>query len=230
MSQEVKLEQFTGPLDLLLQLIEQDQLNITEISLTRVTEQFFAYLDTLGASRPDELADFLVIATKLVYLKSKQLLPALQPEVGEGPSLADQLKMYARYREASKFIEELWNRGTVAYGRIEPRIVSTEFVLPNNAVAGELTKAMVWLLNRLKPVNPLPEVSIDRTISVRQKVESIFNSLKQLGKLTFSKLLGRAENRTDLIVSFLALLELVKHGRVSIEQSDSFSEMEIKKI
>src|SRR3989338_6596602 len=120
MAKEIKLEKFQGPLDLLLQLIEQDELNITEISLSNVTEQFFDYLNKLEESRSEELADFLVIATKLVYLKSKHLLPYLYPEADEGPSLAEQLKLYKRYADASKEIGRLWEQGSIASGRIEP--------------------------------------------------------------------------------------------------------------
>src|SRR3989339_1639297 len=107
MENKLKLDNFEGPLDLLLQLIEQEDLNITDIALSKITEQFFVHLDKMGKNRSEELADFLVIAAKLIFLKSKNLLPYLNPEEDEGESLADQLKMYKRYVEASKNIDEL---------------------------------------------------------------------------------------------------------------------------
>jgi len=226
---EIKLEQFSGPLDLLLQLIEQEELNITEISLSKVTEQYFDYLNKLEEHRPEELADFLVIATKLVYLKSRNLLPQILPEEEDGPTLAEQLKMYKRYIEASKEINRLWEAGNLGYGRMEPPLKAEGFVLPVNARAEDLKSALYNLLKRLKPINPLPKVSIDRAITVKQKIESIYNLLKQHKKISFMKILAEAENKTELIISFLAILELVKAGSATARQDRSFSDLEISK-
>lgn len=231
MTTELKLEKFQGPLELLLQLIDEEKLNITEIALAKVTEQYFKHMDTLDGERSEVLADFLVIATKLVYLKSKQLLPYLYPEADEGPSLADQLKLYKRYADASKLVEELWNQGSVAYGRVEPPAPRPEKItVPLNSHPTDLHASFLQLLKRLRPVAPLPEVSIDHSVSVKQKVESIFNWLKQWTTMSFKKLLGQAETKTEVIVSFLALLELVKQNKVKIEQGGAFEDMMIKKV
>ena len=228
--QEIKLEQFSGPLDLLLALIEQEKLSITEIALSKVTEQYFAYLNKLEDNRPEELADFLVIATKLVYMKSKQLLPQLTADEDDGPSLADQLKMYKRYIEASRDIYGLWNKNVLSYGRVEPPVKAEGFVLPANFGTEELKNSFYNLLKRLKPINPLPKVTIDRAISVKQKIDSIYNLLKQHRHLSFNQLLSEAGNKTEVIISFLALLELVKSGSAAIKQDSSFSDLEILKI
>jgi segregation and condensation protein A len=230
MAKDVKLEKFEGPLDLLLQLIEAEKLTITEISLSEVTDQFFQYLTTLEEQRPEELADFLVIATRLVYIKSRQLLPYLQPQEDEGASLADQLKFYKRYADASKQVEKMWNKGEMAYGRIEPPIAPTGFSAPLNAVASDLYSSMLVLLRRLKPINPLPQVKIDRTVSIQQKIKSIFEALQKIKKLSFKQVLGSAESRSEVIVSFLAILELVKQEKVSIQQEGSFRDMTIEKM
>ena len=230
MSKEVKLEKFEGPLDLLLQLIEREEMSISEISLSQVTEQFFNYLNGLENEQPEELADFLVIATRLVYLKSKNLLPHLQTEEAEGPSLADQLKMYKRYVDASKIVEKLWMAGKVAYGRIEPSVKPEGFLPPLNAAMVDLQTAMVFLLNRLKPINPLPQATIDRSVSIKQKVDSIYRALRERNKLNFNDILKNAGSRTEVIVSFLALLELVKQEKASIYQDGAFSAMMVKKV
>jgi len=227
MASEVKLEKFQGPLDLLLQLIELEKMDITEIALSEVTEQFLAYLDKLEHDRSEELADFLVIATKLVYLKSKTLLPYLYPEEEEGPGLADQLKMYQKYIEASQKVSILWERNNISYGRVEPPIKAEGFQLPTNARADDLHSSMVQLVGRLKPINPLPKVTIDRAISVKQKVEAIFAALKKHQKIKFKEILDNAESKTEVIVSFLALLDLLKQNRAFIEQGESFGDMEI---
>jgi len=228
MSADIKLEKFEGPLDLLLQLVEQEEMKITEISLSEVTEQFVKYLDQLSESNSEELADFLVVATKLVYLKSRVLLPYLHPEEDEGPSLADQLKMYQQYVEASKKIAELWDVGSVAYGRIEPPVKVKDFVLPTNSQVSDLHGVMLKLISRLKPIDPLPRVAIDRGITVKDKITKILAALKQFKKISFSQILSGAENKTDIIVSFLAVLDLLKEAKAVAHQENSFSDLEIR--
>jgi len=228
MSTDIKLEKFQGPLDLLLQLVEQEEMKITEISLSEVTEQFVKYLDQISEGNSEELADFLVVATKLVYLKSRVLLPYLYPEEDEGPSLADQLKMYQQYVEASKKIEELWLGGQMAYGRIEPPIKMKEFVLPVNSQTDDLHLTMTKLIARLKPINPLPRVSIDRGVTVRDKIDKILAALKQYKKVSFKQILSNSENKTEIIVSFLAILDLLKEAKAVAYQEGSFTDLEIK--
>jgi segregation and condensation protein A len=155
------------------------------------------------------------------------LLPYLYPPEEEGPSLADQLKLYKQYVEASKVIESLWTENQVAYGRVEPPIKVEGFIMPSNARIEHLYSLMVLVLKKLKPLNPLPKVAIDRTISLKQKIESIFETLQQIKKLSFAEVVGAAESRTEIIVSFLAILELVKQQRVAIEQVECFQEMEL---
>ncbi|MDO9510039.1 MAG: segregation/condensation protein A [Candidatus Magasanikbacteria bacterium] len=227
---EVKLEKFTGPLDLLLSLIENEKLNITEISLSQVTEQFFAYLNELEEKDPESLADFLVIATRLVYLKSKNLLPYLIPEEDDGPNLADQLRLYKMFVEASVKINKMWLADNLAYGRFETPIRPTEFIPPQNAGLENLKNSYLNLLKRLKPIDPLPQVRIDRSISVKHQIESIYNLLKSGKKVSFSQIIKDAGSRTEVIVNFLALLELIKAERVFITQNNSFEDIQINKI
>jgi segregation and condensation protein A len=221
----VKLKQFEGPLDLLLSLIEQEQLNISEVSLSEITENFLKTVSEIE-DRTEDLADFLVIATKLLYLKSRLLLPYLYPAEEEGGvGLADQLKLYKRFVDASEHVHELWQRLLVSYGRIEPPLKPEGFFVPANAQAGNLHSAMHLLLKRLKPVNPLPQLSIDRTVSVKEKIESIYEALRKIKQLSFKEMLGKVESRSEVIVTFLAILELVKQEKVAIDQVDSFADM-----
>lgn len=228
---EVNLEKFTGPLDLLLSLVEDQKMEITEISISQVTEQFFNYLNKLENEAPEELADFLVVATRLVYLKSKTLLPYLMPEEDEGPDLANQLKMYKKFVEASVLINEMWNEKKLAYGRIEPLpVVIKEFVVPQNAGLEDLKNSYLQLLKRLKPIDPLPQIKIDRSISVKRQIDSIYNLLKTTKKVSFSEIIKTAGSRTEVIVNFLALLELVKSEKIFITQNNSFEDIEINRV
>lgn len=226
----VTLEQFQGPLDLLLSLIEEEKMVITDISISHVTEQFFQYLTTLEEKNPEELADFLVVASRLVFLKSKNLLPYLLPKEDEGPSLADQLKLYKRYADASKSVLALWERGRVAYGRVEPPTPVEGFLMPLNATGEHLKNSFLVLLKRLKPLAALPQVSIDRTISVKQKIESIFKTLQDFKNINFGDVIKGATSRTEVIVSFLAILELVKQERVAANQADAFGDLVLTRV
>ncbi len=227
---EVILEKFTGPLDLLLGLIEEEKMEISEISISQVTEQFFNYLNKLEEKCPEELADFLVVATRLVYLKSKTLLPYLMPEEDEGPNLADQLRLYKMFLEASGKINKMWNEEKQAYGRFEPPLIPKDFVLPQNAGLEDLKTAYLQLLKRLKPVDPLPQIKIDRSISVKRQIDSIYNLLKSTKKVSFSEIVKTAGSRTEVIVNFLAILELLKAEKIFITQNNSFEDIEINKI
>lgn len=226
-------------MDLLSRLIDEQEMSVTDISLVGVIEQFFVYLDELeerhahladSARHAEELADFLVVAAKLVYLKSRELLPYLLPKEEEDEmSLAEQLKMYKRYVAAGERIRELWDRGGVAYGRTEPRRPSEDFCPPANAVAGNIHASMRALIQRLKPLNALPRAVIDRSISLKNRIVNFYNLLKSGRRLSFIELLGDTRNRTDVIVSFLALLELTKQRKVVFEQAGSFTEILIVK-
>ena len=227
---EVKLEKFTGPLDLLLGLIEEEKMEISDISISQVTEQFFNYLNALEEKHPEELADFLVVATRLVYLKSKNLLPYLITEEEEGPNLADQLRLYKMFVEASSKVNKMWNAETLAYGRFEPPLPPAEFVLPINAGLDNLKNAYLILLKRIKPIDPLPQVKIDRSISVKRQIDSIYHLLKSTKKVSFSELIKNAGSRTEVIVNFLAVLELIKAEKIFITQTNSFEDIEINKI
>jgi segregation and condensation protein A len=227
---EIKLEKFTGPLDLLLSLVEEEKMGITEISISQVTEQFFDYLNKLEQEAPEELADFLVVATRLVYLKSKNLLPYLMPEEDDGPDLADQLRLYKMFVEASAKVNEMWGEEKLAYGRFEPPILPKEFTPPQNAGLENLTNAYLNLLKRLKPTDPLPQVKIDRSVSVKRQIESIYNLLKTSKKVSFSEIIKTAGSRTEVIVNFLAILELLKAEKIFITQNNSFEDIEINKI
>lgn len=230
-SAEIKLEKFNGPLDLLLQLIEQEKMSITELAISEVTEQFMDYLSQMEEAEPEELADFLIIATKLVYVKSKNLLPYLKiDEEDDGPSLADQLRIYKKYLEAAKKINDLWLNKSASYGRLEPPVKVEGFLMPTNAQAENLYVSLLSIIKRLKPLASFPKVTLDRTISIKQRMQSIKNIMEQYKKINFSQILENSQNRTEVIITFLAVLDLLKEKVIYIEQTQSFSELVLEKI
>ncbi|MBI2444187.1 MAG: segregation/condensation protein A [Candidatus Magasanikbacteria bacterium] len=227
----LKLEQFQGPLELLLELIQTEQLKITELALAKVTEQFLIYLDTVAENRPEALADFLVVAARLVYLKSRALLPDLPPaEAEDGVGLVDQLKLYQQYAAASRLVARQWEQGAVAYGRSDARWSVAVWSPPLRLTLADLRASMQQLVGRLKPALVLPEVPIARGVSVKEKIFSLWEALRRRHPLRWSELFRGGQNRTEAIVSFLALLELVKERRVAINQPSAFAELTVEPV
>ncbi len=231
MSTTVKIAQFEGPLDLLLKLVTEENLPITDISLTEITEHYLAELEKLD-DRSESMADFLVLASRLLYLKSRVLLPYLYPaEEDGGPGLVDQLKLYKRYVDASELIRDRWSDAAQCYGRLEAtKVPALEPTFPEKAGASALHRAMTMLLKRWKPLPTLPQLSIDRTVSIKETLASIRERLKELEKFHFSHLLGERPHKTEIIVHFLALLELCKRQEIVVSQPDTFAELVLERV
>ena len=227
---KIKLEQFDGPLDLLLSLIKDNKLNINELALSEITEQYLLYLDKLEKNRVEELADFLVIGTRLLYLKSRLLLPQFGQEEEEGQSLEEQLRLYKAFIDVSRKINKKWEDKNRSVFRIEPQRKSEQFVVPVNLDKSVLYDNMVSLISRLKPLKPLPETRIDKAISMKEKLDKIRAILKNNKSVNFFEILNNSNNRTEIIVSFLALLELVKQKTVVLKQDALFADIIINSI
>ncbi|MFH1367273.1 MAG: segregation/condensation protein A [Patescibacteria group bacterium] len=228
---KIKIEQFEGPLDLLLQLIEEQKLEITEVSLSTVTEQYIAILDQNTSIPAEELADFLVVAAKLLLIKSKALLPYLSPDEEDlGAELESQLKMYKLFYEASKVIHKMILKKRFCFYRDTSRLVIPVFIPPEKITAADLGGFFHVILKNIEPIIEIPKKALCRTISIREKISQIRDFIFQNEGLNFKKLIAKAKNRTEIIVTFLALLELVKQRDIAVCQDNIFSEITINKI
>jgi segregation and condensation protein A len=222
---------FEGPLDLLLQLVEQEELAITEVSLATVADQFVAYVrEGKGKIPPEELADFLVVAAKLVYMKSRLLLPSLvADELEEGPDLATQLRLYQQFVAASRTINKLWESDRVSFARERRPIRSLEqtFSPPPDMTTGLLRELMQGVVDRLAPLKKMPEAAMKRVITIQDKIASLADKLRRHASFRFSTFMEHAKDKGEIVVSFLALLELVKQRVVKVAQADLFHEIDI---
>ena len=229
-SNTIKTEQFEGPFHVLLELIEDQKLDITEISLSEVTEQFLEYIDTHDELPAHELADFLLIASKLLYIKSKALLPRIGLDDDEGPSLEYQLRMYKAYVDAAAVIEKrVVSPHTAFFGKIKGPQLVAGFYPPETLTRSTLADAMKGVLKRLEPLLSLPKVHVERVISINEKIDSIKEQLTKKVRMTFNDVIEQG-SRVDTIVSFLALLELVKSKSIAIKQPSLFEEMIIEQV
>ena len=228
MSAEFKLQQFNGPLDLLLSLIDDKELNISELALSEVTEQFLGHLESIENKKPEELADFLVVATRLLFIKSNRLLPQFAVvEEEDGPRLEDQLRVYRAFVKASKKLNKQWLDNKRSIFRSEPARLPTEFIPPDNFSNDNLRLSFDNLLKKIQPPKPLPRTQIDKTISVKETIDRIRQILKKNKNTSFSSVLQGSKNRTEVIFGFLALLELVKGGTVALKQGGNFEDINI---
>jgi len=225
---KLKLEKFEGPLDLLLQLIETDKLDITEIALAEVAEQYIGYLDAIEVRNPEFIADFLVIASRLLYIKSRVLLPGLGMEREEGGNLAEQLKLYKKYYDASFVIAEILDKKKYLYGRPvikRPRNIQFELFLRLNSQ--NLKKIFIEILNSIQPRKKIETHILNNIISIKQKIKQIKDMLFAKKILNFSDVIKEFQSKPEIIVAFLSVLELAKQRYIYIEQLQNFGEMRI---
>lgn len=230
MSFEVKLEQFSGPLQLLLELIESEQLPITEVSLASVTDDYLEHVERTDVPA-EELADFLVVATRLLLIKSRAILPQLQiEEEGNPDTLALQLKMYKEFVDASKLLEQAYGKH-VMFSR--PRVSAPKqeqgFFPPAEVTPPLLSDVFARLLKRLEPFFSLQRTSMERVASVQERVNEIREAILERSRMTFRQMV-KGGSKVEAVVSFLALLELMKQRIIDVVQSDTFSEITIRHV
>lgn len=227
---KIQLEQFEGPLDLLLELIEDRKLDISNVSLAAVTEQFLGYLSQSAGLHPEELADFLVVAAKLLLIKSRTLLPTLDAGDAHEHDLEKQLRLYREFYEASKKLHALVLKRRYTYARgTNLRILASErsFRPPVGVVSDDLARLFRVILKRLTPFVTISEDVIIKTVNIKEKINDIRKQILNTTTLSFQSLLERATSRTDIIVTFLALLELVKMRVIAVVQDEMFSGINI---
>ena len=231
---QISTEVYSGPLDLLLQLIEKAELDITRLALAQVTDQYLEYLHQLQEQNAAEVSAFLVIATRLVQIKSAALLPrptfSGQPlEEDPGEALAQQLILYKRFKELSHFLEEREIAGMRTYLRLDstPRVQIASKLDISELTLEDLILAAREILGGNGSLAPLSQVVSIPRITIRQKINTIIEYLRSSGSVTFEKLLSVKNNRLEIVVTFLAMLELVKRHIVGANQTALFGEIEL---
>lgn len=232
MSYEIKIEKFQGPLDLLLQLIEREELDITEVSLAQVTDQYIEYLKQVEELNPEEVADFLVVAAKLLLIKSRHLLPTLN--LGgeeEAQTLERQLRLYQKFITVSKSIDKLWRRHQIAWIRAKPLVIKLEKPTqpPANLQPDVLMSALRRVIAALEPIIKLPQVTLQKAISITDKIQALKALILEKAHLNWQSFIKDAKDKTEIIVSFLALLELVKQRQLIAEQSALFQDINLSR-
>ncbi|MBI3615301.1 MAG: segregation/condensation protein A [Candidatus Omnitrophica bacterium] len=232
MSYKVKLEIFEGPLDLLLHLVKQNHLEIAQIPIAQITDQYLKYLELMQALDLEIAGEFLVMAATLMQIKSRMLLPpeVLTPEEAEEPDptqeLIQRLLEYQRFKQAAELLSTMEKNRFVQLSRP---------AAPDGAAAAEteeLKEASLFDLLNAFSLFMKGQVSrelfhevIKDEFTVEEKTEILRNLIQDRGKLGFSDLFGAAKNTLEIIATFLALLELIRLKEIVVRQAQHFGEI-----
>lgn len=225
----VDLPLYQGPLDLLLQLIERQELDITKVALAQVTDQYLAHVRQLEQQNLQDIADFLIIAARLILIKSEALLPRpperAPGEEDPGEELARQLLLYKKYKELSDILHTREAEGLHTYLRTAaPPKVDPKLDL-SNLTTQDLWKAVTRALALLPEAPSVSSVVVAPKITIRSKIRHVQLRLRTEGRVRFFDLLKEAQSRVEIMVTFLAILELVKQRRVMAQQERIFGDI-----
>lgn len=234
----IKLENFEGPLDLLCYLIDKNKMDISEVKIADITEQYLEYINTASEKLDLEIAsEFLVMATALVLLKSKKLLPAVVEEEDEltEEELLQRIIEYKQYKEISKQLKEQYYENKKRFFKLpdkielkEQKIEKTyEAKLIYEAYKNAITKNTERINVNAKNIE---KIAITETVSVASKVKEIFRELIRNSKFVFSKLFSLNQcSKMEIITAFSGVLELTRRNKVTAEQNELFGDIVIEK-
>lgn len=229
----IEVPAFSGPLDLLLHLIERDELDITVISLARVTEQYLAQIEHLKQERIEDLIDFLVIGARLVLIKSRALLPkppALPGEdVEEDPATAllRQLRQYKAFKSAAQWLHGRTEHGLRTYLRVAPPPQLESKLDLSGVGVVDLLQAVTNVLARAVKQEESVTVVRQRRLTIEGQIAHLRKTLALEGRTSFRDLLSQAADRVEVAITLLAILELIKRREAVAHQSQLFGPIEI---
>jgi segregation and condensation protein A len=231
---QIDIPVYQGPLDLLLQLIETAELDITTLALAQVTEQYLKHLEALQDMPADEMSAFLVIAAKLIQIKSEALLPqqsaAAEDEEDIGDELARQLIAYKRYKEIADLLAERKGIGYQSFIRLSPTYIEHDQSVDLEGFGiNELYQLASSIFMKDMERQSISTVVERPKISIQDKIKQISDKFKESDELTFLDMLGDEPSRFDVVISFLALLELIKGQFIKVVQEGIFNQIVIIK-
>lgn len=227
---QFKFGEFEGPLDLLLDLIEARKLSISAVSLSQITDDYISHVKSFKDFPMADVSNFLVVAATLMLIKSRSLLPGIELLEEEEKDIIDleaRLKLLARIRELSKNIKENWMR-RVMFSREASSNYDFGFIEPKDVGVEVLFGCMQNLIKSFPKISDLPQKTIEKVISIEEKMIEIVGRFAEKMKTTFHDVVG-TKNKLDIIVGFLAVLELVKQGAFAVKQEERFGSIDIER-
>jgi len=236
---KVQFEVFEGPLDLLLYLIKQEEVDIYEVNLTKLATQFIAHIDLMREFDLEVAGEFLVMASTLMYIKSRELLPVEQQAVVEGEDegedprweLIRQLVEYKKFKDAAAQLQTLEARQENVFPRLPGKIEFQSEAAPVKPEVGifDLLNAVNGVLARFKKREGDAREIFEDKWTVSEKIEFVLKTITERGSVRFAELFETAANRAEVVCTFLALLELIRLKQLVCTQPEPFAEIEISR-
>lgn len=229
----IDTEKFQGPIELLLDLIERQKLHISEVSLSKVADDFIAYIERVGELPISDTANFVYVASILLLIKSKSLLPGLELTEEENSDISDlerRLAILKLLKEQAKVIESIYGKEIIfsREGGAQSMIV---FAPAPNVTSLDLQQAILDIIKRTPIKEQLSEKTIRKVVSLDDMINKLHSRISSALSMSFREFSGLGkEERVAVVVSFLAMLELVKRGVVMVSQSDMFEDIQMETI
>ena len=224
----VKTPAYEGPLELLLDLIESRKLLVNDISLASVTDEYVAHIRGQATFPMEAVAHFIQIAATLILIKSKSLIPDLtltEEEEADIHDLEERLRVYEKVREAARALSQMFGRKVLLpRGEQSPEAV---FAPSEDLTKDALASALAEAISAMEKKEKLPEARIRPMVTIEEMMDRLAKRVQSSINLSFKEFSAGTKDRIEVIVSFLALLELVKQGAVEISQRETFADIHI---
>lgn len=224
----IKTEAYEGPFELILDLIEKRQLSINELSLSQVTDDYIQHVRGQGTFPMEDAAQFIGVAATLLLIKSKSLIPDLELTGEEEEDMDDlkrRLSEYERVREMMRELSRIFaKRVMVSAGERAPEVT---FSPARDLTLIKIEEALASALAALEKEEQLPEVRVRPLVTIEEMMDTLLTRVQKAMTISFKDFSAGSTEKVEVIVSFLALLELVKEGAVGAEQQGSFSDIQI---
>lgn len=218
-------------MELLLELIEKEKMDITELSLSKIADQYLDYIRNNENIRLESLAEFLSVAAKLILIKSRALLPTLkftEEEEKEIGDLTRQIEEYKKFKEASANLGKLVKLGNRCFSRDGFQGVKAVFYPPEGINAYDIKKYFLRVLSEIPIIEKLQEEIVSEVVTLEERINDLEAMLRKKVETSFSELVSGASDKVDVIISFLAMLEMVKQQIISVEQKELFVDIQMK--
>lgn len=227
----IKTPVFEGPLELLLTLIEKRKLFVSDVSLAQVTDDYIEYIKSVEHFPMSQAAQFILVASTLLLLKSKALLPTIALTEEEEESIHDleqRLKLYKYFQELSKKIGAIFGV-SIIFPKTHTKIIEPTFSPPKDLSSFTLHATMQDVIDRLPKKKQTPNVSVKKVVSLSETIQSLTSRMQKSLKMSFKEFAQHEKaEKVDVIVGFLAMLELVKQGIIIVNQKMHFDDIEME--
>ena len=233
----LKLENFEGPLDLLIHLIDKNKMDIYDVNLSEITDQYIEYINEMERQNLDVTSEFLVIASSLVYIKSKELLPKEVEDEAEltEEELLRRIIEYKKYKEISKKFKEMYQQNNKRFFKLPEKIE-----LPKQKIERDYSSELLFenykrlMENYESKMNRnaenIEKIAIRDTYSVTSKVKEIFRALSKKPSFVFNKMFSvKTKPRAEVVTAFTGLLELTRRSKVTATQEELFGDIVVEK-